>query len=248
MVFISGISATLDVVYAVDTSSDVSEKILKRMKSFIANSLSVYSISSSQTTRVGILQYGNGAMVQLFLKDGFQKLSITNSINELKLTGGPRQMQEAIRKVSSDMFTASAGSRSDSEKVLVLITTGRNYPLGKSDLPKAANKLREKGAKVIVVTIGDENPDATDIVNNPDKIIKGDSEMLNEIIGELEKEIGKSIGKFVLELLTGNANVQQNIFIATFTYCIKKKILFFFVNAVNIFPTFFILQKGILTN
>ena len=186
----------MDVIYAVDTSSGVSDDVLQKMKSFLRNSLKSYTISPTET-HIGLMQYGNGAMVKLSLKYGFTESSFVNSVSELELTGGPRQMQKAIRKVASVMFTASDGSRSGSSKVLILLTTGKNYPAGKSDLPKAAKKLKEKGVKVIVVKIGNENnPDATDIVNNPDKIIKSDPDKLNEAIGEIEKEIGKSLGTF----------------------------------------------------
>lgn len=164
------------------------------MKSFIEKSLDIYTISPNGT-HVGLLHYGDNAEVKLYLNEGNEKSTVIRGINFLSLRGGTRRMEEAL-KAATRIFSTKTGSRQDASKVLVLLTAGMNDISGKSQIPEAAKQLKAAGVKVIVVDIDSkDNPDAENVVDNLDKLIKSDSDDLIDKIGTLEKEIGKSIGK-----------------------------------------------------
>ena len=183
-------SNELDLLFAIDGSRMVNLSTYEKMKKFVKGASNMYNISSLKT-RVGILSFGGDTNnIALPLKDGISKPLVDQTVDSLKRSGGPRHMNKAIRFVADRMFTTENDGRPNAGKVLVLLTTGRNSPEGKEDLPKAARKLKENGVDVFVIGLGTnvDDDELNAIASEKDDIAKVNTvDDLPTVLGSLEK-------------------------------------------------------------
>ena len=188
----------MDLAFAVDGSRNVDKNTFSKMKKFIKGALTVYTISNEKT-HIGIAGFGGDKTnIVMPLSDGISVSLIENAVGSLERTGGPRRMNKAIRYIGSEMFTSKGGSRPDAEKVLVLLTAGKNSNDGKDDLPKAARQLKDKGIEVFVIAIGKDfgDEEIKAIASNPDNVAKVESAAeLPQVLDQLEKTTGKKLGR-----------------------------------------------------
>ena len=197
-------------VFAVDASREVDPKTLEKMQEYVKAALKLYSISSSNT-HVGLLTYGGEHVnVTLPVSAGTQTSTAEQALNYLRLVGGPRKMNKAVRFANSEIFSVKGGSRPNVNRVLVLLTAGKNNAEGKNDLPKAAKVLKERNIDVIVIGVGNsvDDEELTQVATNPDNYVKiTDATQLPDALGPLEKSSA---------IKTGNALLLENSYAGHF--------------------------------
>ena len=194
-----GLSGKLDIVFAIDGSRKVDIKTYGKMKDFVKGASTLYNVSLSES-HIGILNYGGDTKsIALSLPEGTSQFAIEQSLKAIEPVGGLRHMNKAIRFVDSQMFGVTGGGRLDAGKVLVLLTTGKNSEEGKSDLPKAAKKLKDKGVEIVVIALGrNVDPDELNIVaSNPNSFMRvSDGNDIPKALVKVEEASAKSTGNF----------------------------------------------------
>ena len=80
------ISKPLDLVFAFDTSNDVSDTTITEFKQYLRSVLNAYDISSEKV-RISIVLYGSRSNVVVDLKDGNNMQYLLNIINTMKRQG-----------------------------------------------------------------------------------------------------------------------------------------------------------------
>lgn len=198
-----GLTGKLDVVFAVDGSSEVTPQALDAMKAFVKAQTQSYEISPSET-HIGLVQYSNDGETSLRLDAGTSASLVEEGIELFKIIGGQKQLDKAISHVNNNVFSKSGGSRSNANQLLVLLTSGKIDKDRKAELERAATQLKSRGIQVVVVAIGKDidEDDLLPVASSWDRliVIKLPSD-LPSILGDTENAIGKTNGKTCDNLL-----------------------------------------------
>lgn len=198
----TGIQEKTDIVYAIDSSRRVDDGMHSKMKNMVKAGLKSYTISPSET-RAAIVGFGSQANTAVNLYEGANLTELEASVENLKQIGGPRRMNKALQLVRSDIFTNPLNSRSNSKKVVVLLTTGKNIGNSTGELPSAALGLRSEGVEVIVIAIGKEkHPKEVEIITGKSEntIFVDGMDGLPISLGILEARVREAGGIFLLYL------------------------------------------------
>lgn len=167
--------------------------MLQNMVTFVDNSLSLYDISPSKTN-IGVINYGDQAVVELSHVDGIGRGFISKILTKVQSIGGERYIDEALEKAYED-FLKEKNSRKNFHKVLVLFTAGESDIARKYILKEKISQLKGFGVETIVLNVGEKSIDFNKLVTYPSREIKEMPKELNIIIGVLEETIGAIKGK-----------------------------------------------------
>lgn len=187
----------MDVVFAVDASEQVTDKIMNQMREFLLASTDAYSVSPSET-HVGLVQFSDNGKTVLRLDRGVNVDAVKAAVSQLQRQGGSRRTDNALRYIDNDVLSSSGGSRFGADKVLVILTTGKTSLDGASEVSRMAGNLKSSGVQIIVVGLGkDVDPTEIDtIASGGNKVIVvDDGGDLPFVLGDLEKQLGKLKGK-----------------------------------------------------
>lgn len=135
-----------DVVFLIDSSSDVIQNNFGREKDFVKSVANFMNADQNQT-RVAVITYGSRAMEQASLISPHDEL--ISGLDGAVHVGGRRRMDLAVTKAAEVL----QGSRFSVPKVVVLLTAFN----GDGDtglLANASKALRDVGANTYVVAIG----------------------------------------------------------------------------------------------
>lgn len=135
-----------DVVFLIDSSSDVIQNNFGREKDFVKSVANFMNADQNQT-RVAVITYGSRAMEQASLISPHDEL--LSGLDGAVYVGGRRRMDLAVTKAAEVL----QGSRFSVPKVVVLLTAFN----GDGDtglLANASKALRDVGANTYVVAIG----------------------------------------------------------------------------------------------
>ena len=163
------------------------------MVTFVDNSLSLYDISPSKTN-IGVINYGDQAVVELSHVDGTERSFISKILTKVQSKGGERYIDEALEKAYKD-FLKGKSSRKNFPRVLVLLTAGEGDISKKYILKEKIAQLKGFGVEIIVLNVGDKSINFNNLVTYPSQEIKQMPTELNIIIGVLEEKIGAVKGK-----------------------------------------------------
>lgn len=140
-----------DVVFLVDVSKsmlaeDLAPNRLERSKLLISDCLEVMA-----GDRVALVAFAGTAVVKcpLTLDYGFFRMTLED-ISPDSISRGGTLIGDAVRRVIRDVFDDAAGQHRD----IILITDGEDQ---ESFPVEAAKQAGEKGVRLIIVGIGDEN-------------------------------------------------------------------------------------------
>ena len=148
----TGVSAELDIIYALDGSESVAQKTISEMKRFVKGTLKSYTVSPNKT-RVGLVTFGGVNPVQaLSVKDGISVSTVEQSLLFMGTVGGKRNIEKVLDSSANDFIINS--KRKGVSKLIVLITTGRDEENDLEKLKAVGKKLKDNGIKVAVVAIG----------------------------------------------------------------------------------------------
>lgn len=189
-----------DVVYAVDSSRRIDEDMFNKMKQMVKASLKSYRISPVDT-RAAVVVFGGDSRIELSLNEGTNLSKVESAIDGLTRIGGPRRMNKALRKISSDVISNPLNRRENAKKIVILLTTGKNSGDGTGELPSVALDLRSKGVEVIALVIGKEkDPKEIDTITgrNGNAVYVDDITKLPLSIGILEAKAREGGGNYLL--------------------------------------------------
>ncbi len=195
--FLPGIVNRMDLVFAIDTSSDVDKTEFDQMKNFIDASLQSYQISKSRD-HVGIISYGNNARTSLPLSSGTDKGNIRRAIPAITRVDGKRRISTAIEHARVAAFGQS--TRKDVSKILALFVAGKNDVIDAASLPVYAALLRSEGIQLMIIEVGEhaQKRRLTKILDSADNYIQATSAaLLPEVYGNLEQRIAKTSGSCI---------------------------------------------------
>ncbi|GCB76096.1 hypothetical protein scyTo_0016517 [Scyliorhinus torazame] len=177
-----------DIVFLIDGSSGMGRSFLQ-VRSFLNKVIQELDIGPDKD-QVAVVQYSSVSRLEFGLNSHSTKNEVLNALRKLRLkTGRPLNTGAALDFVTRNVFTPSAGSRSESGvlQILVLITAGKS----RDDVGRAADAVKQAG--IVLFAIGAKSADTSElrqIVLNPDSVLKlGDFQKLQTIQQELLSKV-----------------------------------------------------------
>ncbi|XP_041056053.1 uncharacterized protein LOC121284611 isoform X6 [Carcharodon carcharias] len=159
-----------DIVFLIDGSSGMGRSFLQ-VREFLNKVIQELDIGPDKD-RVAVVQYSSNPRLEFGLNSHSTKDKVLDAIKKLRLkTGRPLNTGAALDYVTRNVFTPSAGSRSDAgaSQILVLITAGKS----RDDVGQAADAVKRAG--IVPIAIGAKSADTSElhqIVSNPDSVLK----------------------------------------------------------------------------
>lgn len=137
------------------------------MLNFTHNLISRLEIGPD-STRVGLATFSDQATIRFQLNTFQRKGDILNTVDALPYTAGRTNTSDALRKMTSQMFTSGNGDRATAPNYAILITDGVSTVNQQDTLP-AAVQAKNSGIHVMAVTVIPQGPtlELKGIVNDP---------------------------------------------------------------------------------
>ncbi|XP_042253975.1 uncharacterized protein LOC121887310 [Thunnus maccoyii] len=193
-------TAKADIVLLVCESRNTTSEDHENIKSFLTQIVNNFNIGPDKV-QIGLLQYADRSVTQWYLNAHQTKQSLLEAIANLPQRGGDYDYYtgRALSHIQYDLFQPNKGMRSDSQKILILITDGES----EDDVSLDSQRLRDDGIEIY--TIGVKNVNETQlrtIASDPDEIHMFsviDSSFLLDIVANLTINLCNSANS--LELL-----------------------------------------------
>ncbi|XP_062421245.1 uncharacterized protein col6a3 [Pungitius pungitius] len=147
-----------DVVFLVDGSDGVGMEfpIIQEFIRRVVESLNV----GENKIRIGVVQYGDSAQVDMFLNAHTTKESVLQAVRGMKRRGGrQRNLGQALQFVNQDVLTATRGSRKAEgvPQFVIVISSGSST----DDVRSAASSLKQ--SRVLPFSIGTRDVNPTEL-------------------------------------------------------------------------------------
>ena len=181
----------IDVVIALDGSSDLTDNEFDKLKELAKNIVDKYKISK-EGTNVGIIEYSDEINVKVPLgstHDASQLKRLVDNITPSK--GSQRFTAEALKKAAKQVFPATSSGRLGAHRVLIVITTGPTSDT--EDVSNAVEETKKAGVSVFIVTVKDNEEDAGKIVPDRNIVHVKTTDDLPSTADTLDKTIKDSI-------------------------------------------------------
>ena len=143
----------LDLAFVLDDSSSVDEEEFSDVIKFVTYTIDAFPGISARGTRVGLVTFSSDARIAMAFDRYHQREQLIDAVENLSRKGGKTYINKGLDK-ANELFTAARGSRIDASKILVLMTDGKS----KGDVVPPAQRLREKGVRIIAVGVGNVDP------------------------------------------------------------------------------------------
>ena len=206
---ILGILNKIDLVFAIDTSSNINATDLQQIRKLVEASLKSYQINQ-QLAHIGLVSFGDTARTILALSNGIHRNRIKNSLLTLPELGGRIQLSNLARHLETVTFNARYGARTTAPKGVVIITEGKYDALDIYELPIYAALLSRSGIKLVIVEIGGDKQSSPlkPIPDTPINYINTRStDTLPEVYGVLERRIAAIAGMLFLRFILKISNI-----------------------------------------
>ncbi|KAM9305123.1 collagen alpha-3(VI) chain [Gastrophryne carolinensis] len=177
-----------DLVFAIDTSSDVNRNQFNNMKDAVLRVVSQITISESNCprgARVALLTYNSDVTTELRFSEGLRKQALINEIQnlQLKTTNKQRSLDGVMSFVARNTFKRSRGGFL-TRKVAVFFS---NAPTRASvQLNEAVLKLYDAGVSSVFLTAREDRPLSNALkINNTEvgqAVVLGSGAQFNESI------------------------------------------------------------------
>lgn len=198
--FFLGFSQRMKILYALDISRDIARNTFQKMKEFVKGSLHMFKISENTGTNVGLASFDSVTREILQINRGTSTDIIIDSLDNLKLGSSDRNLNQALRSISSSMFNLSPNVK----RALVIVLNGQDSSSVYDNIREIAQSLIQKGVNIYVVAIGnDVNKKQLNALVDGNginiKMVK-DSADLPDAIPSYEEFLGRliGIGSFIL--------------------------------------------------
>lgn len=141
-----------DVVFLMDSSSDVSRPDFNREILFVKSLARELSVSPSEF-QAAVIAYGNRYSPVVPFDSYNSMPEFYSSVDSSVYQGGARRMDRALEAASTMM----SSRKPTSKKTVVLVTGGRNsQEAGNNSLERSVQRLKQMGANIIIVAFGNQ--------------------------------------------------------------------------------------------
>lgn len=142
-----------DVVFIVDSSSRVPQRSFTTEKEFVKSVSRLLNVFPGKS-RAAVVTYGNTASRAVdFGSPSRTRADFEREVDAVSPIGGERRIDKGLEKGAEVL----SGARPNVTKVALLITSGRQLTLAdRSELERVRKRLRDVGAKVFVLSIGNQ--------------------------------------------------------------------------------------------
>ena len=149
-------SEEADLAFVVDTSGSITDENFKKQKDFVKALASSFDpITTSH--KLALISYSGDAQIEASFKDKMDQKGFEKAIDRVPHSKGRTRLDKALDLASSQLFTASGGTRDSKRKVMIILTDGRqSQDYDTVPLAVAVRPLRQLGVKIYAVAIGDE--------------------------------------------------------------------------------------------
>ncbi|XP_063427267.1 collagen alpha-1(XII) chain-like [Mytilus trossulus] len=141
----------IDLAFMIDASGSVGSANFRKMKSFVSNSVSHFTIGPNDA-QVGVITFSSQPHFQFALNKHTDKSSLSNAIQNIPYQSGGTNTDIALTYIEKNTFTSASGNRIDARDILVIITDGKSAHPPKTAFE--ANRLKQRNVEIIVVGIG----------------------------------------------------------------------------------------------
>nr|XP_005545785.1 PREDICTED: collagen alpha-4(VI) chain-like isoform X1 [Macaca fascicularis]XP_005545786.1 PREDICTED: collagen alpha-4(VI) chain-like isoform X1 [Macaca fascicularis] len=162
------IKAYADVVFLADTSQDTSRASFQRMQNFLSRVVGMLEVGRDKY-QIGLAQYGDQGHTEFLLNTYKNQKEMIAHIHERFVPlGGSRRTGKALQYLLQTFFQEEAGSRylQGIPQYAVVINSGKS----KDEVQDAAQRLREKGVKVMSVGVQDFDRRELEGMGSPDLV------------------------------------------------------------------------------
>ncbi|XP_067458797.1 collagen alpha-1(XII) chain-like isoform X2 [Thunnus thynnus] len=199
-------TAKADIMLLVCESKNTTSEDHENIKSFLTQVVSNFNIGPDKV-QIGLLQYTDRSGTQWYLNTHQTKQSLLEAVANLPQEGGDYySIGIALNYIQYVFFQPNKGTRSDSQKILILITDGKS----RGDVSFPSQHLRDDGIEIY--TIGVKNVNETQlrtIASDPDEIHMFsviDSSFLLDIVANLTINLCNSANSSEPVRLVGGAS------------------------------------------
>lgn len=156
-----------DVVFLVDSSSEVSRENYQKEKDFIKSLAKTLNLAPEKS-RGSVITYGRSAFLGIEFNDHSNPATFEKAVDDLPSIWYERRMDKALQKSVDVVKNARPGV----PKVVVLLTAGRQSP-PRDTLPPSVKPLKDLGASVFVVRIGPrpDEKELSPVVEKPGDVL-----------------------------------------------------------------------------
>ena len=134
----------------------MNDTVFRRMKKLVKATLESFKFSPSDS-RGATVAFGSQPHLANNLYEGTDAGTIESTIDRLNRIGGIKEMSRVLRMIRTDIFANPLNKVSNSKRVVILLTTGKNISDSAGELERTALELRSQGVEVIPVVIGKES-------------------------------------------------------------------------------------------
>uniref|UniRef100_A0A0B7A6Y2 VWFA domain-containing protein n=1 Tax=Arion vulgaris TaxID=1028688 RepID=A0A0B7A6Y2_9EUPU len=158
--------AMIDIVFVLDSSSNIGTSNFLEMKNFVHEFLSFADVDSGEI-RVGIVTFSDTARLEFQLNTYRTKALMNSAINNIQYSPGATNMADALKVVRMNMFTQNNGDRSDVANVVILLSAN-DISINSLQTAAEADATRAAGIQIYGVGIGHRSTSLLDgIVSRP---------------------------------------------------------------------------------
>lgn len=149
-------SEEADLAFVVDTSGSITDENFKKQKDFVKALASSFDPTAA-SHQLALISYSGDAQAEVSFKDKNDYKDFKKAIDRVPHSKGRTRLDKALELASSQLFTASGGTRPSKRKVMIILTDGRqSQDYDNVPLTVAVRPLRELGVRIFAVAIGDE--------------------------------------------------------------------------------------------
>ncbi|CAO2585923.1 von Willebrand factor A domain-containing protein 2 [Lemmus lemmus] len=140
---------SLDLVYLLDASASVGPENFAQMQTFIRKCTLHFDVNPD-VTQVGLVVYGSQVQTAFGLDTHSTRAAVLRVMSQAPYLGGVGSAGTALLHIDDKVMTVQRGARPGVPKAVVMITGGS----GAEDAAVPAQKLRNNGISVMVVSVG----------------------------------------------------------------------------------------------
>lgn len=144
-----------DFGFVVDSSGSLKNEY-NIEKEFVQAIVDTFKLSTaSSSARAALVLFSRTAHLEIKFSDYANTAAFKAAVAKLPLLGSTTRIDKALQVAYKEMFNVSNGARKGIQKVLILMTDGKQtVEIDSVDLALAIKPIHEAGIKVIVIGIG----------------------------------------------------------------------------------------------
>jgi collagen type VI alpha len=143
----------LDLAFALDVSGSTRRERWSLVQDFVINVMRTFNFDGLDRTRVAVVYWDDNAHVAFHFNTHTNIQGLIQGIRDIPFSGGRTHTAAALQLLRTSVFTPGNGDRLTVRNFVIVITDGESNINSNLTLLEAT-RVRETGAKVMVVPVG----------------------------------------------------------------------------------------------